>query len=40
MLKVLFGSTVGIMSVVTISLTIVVISGWLLYFYIKQSKSE
>jgi hypothetical protein len=40
MLKVLFGSTVGIMSVVTITLTIVVISGWLLYFYIKQSKHD
>jgi hypothetical protein len=40
MLKVLFGSTTGIMSVATIALTIIVVSGWLLYFYIKQSKSE
>ena len=40
MLNVLFGSTVGIMSVITIGLTIVVITGWLLYFYIKQSKGE
>jgi Protein of unknown function (DUF3149) len=40
MLKVLFGSTTGIMSVATITLTIIVVSGWLLYFYIKQSKSE
>ena len=40
MLKVLFGSTVGIMSVITIALTIVVISGWLLYFYNKQRKGE
>ena len=40
MLNVLFGSTVGIMSVITISLTVVVIAGWLLYFYIKQSHNE
>ncbi|MCE5182058.1 MAG: DUF3149 domain-containing protein [Betaproteobacteria bacterium] len=40
MLNVLFGSTTGIMSVATITLTIIVVSGWLLYFYIKQSKSE
>ncbi len=40
MLNVLFGSTTGIMSVATIVLTIIVVSGWLLYFYIKQSKSE
>ena len=40
MLKVLFGSTIGIMSVITITLTIVVISGWLLYFYNKQRNGE
>lgn len=40
MLKILFGSTTGIMSAITIVLTIAVVTGWLLYFYIKQNRHE
>jgi hypothetical protein len=40
MLNVLFGSTVGIMSVVTIVGATVVVVGWSLYMYSKASKHE
>lgn len=35
MLKVLFGSTVGIMSLITVVATTIVIAGWL-YFLFKK----
>jgi hypothetical protein len=40
MLNVLFGSTVGIMSVVTVVGATVVVVGWSLYMYSKASKHE
>ncbi len=40
MLNVLFGSTVGIMSVVTVVGATVVVVGWSLYMYMKASKHE
>jgi hypothetical protein len=40
MLNVLFGSTIGIMSVVTVVGATVVVVGWSLYMYSKASKRE
>lgn len=40
MLNVLFGSTIGIMSVVTVVGSTIVVIGWSLYMYNKASKHE
>jgi len=40
MLKVLLGSQIGILSIVTIVGAIIVVGGWSLYMYAKAGKSN
>ncbi len=40
MLKVLFGSSTGILSIITVAGAIAVVAGWAIYWYMKFGKDD